>query len=1167
MRLKSIKIAGFKSFADPIAIHVQHPLSAIVGPNGAGKSNVIDAMRWVTGESSAKSLRGGMLDDVIFSGSSVRKAASRATVELLIDNSLGRCPGQWASFSEISIRRTVTREGASDFYINNTPCRRSDIRDIFLGTGFGSRSYSIIEQGMISRIVDAKPEDLSQYIEEASGVSKFRARRHETNLRLNRTQENLVRLDDMRTEVEHHLRQLKRQADQAKRYRKLKEKAYVLQAQILAAEWQHLTAAAAKLEAEIASCMTEKESQTTAVRRHETELEQSRQRQIEKRNQVHEIQMQEYAVKADISNLEQRIKEADQKRNQARENLAAVSAQIEQIERDVTDLQHKQGLFAEEILQTEELRKQAEAQLAEKQRDLSVSERGLNVSQTEAEQVKQQLTDAITRKDSLQAVRADVENRLGQSESRIIELKRELNDLEAAMEQSKSAPLQMRFDELIDQGDALRQKLEKSESALTEKRALADQFTGEIESLLNDMHDVQVKLNTLQQGAYASERTQAAKQWLKEQVQVEAIEISEKVAVREGWERAVDGVLGERLSALLVDDVGQLAARIENRTFPARVYFVDNANVGSRFSEHVDSLTRFVDSEDHVIVNMLSGVYIADSIEDALRRQRDLKNDECVVTAEGAMIGPNWFSPAVGSDSSPGVLETAQLIRQCRKQAQYIGEREQEKRAQIAANRQEILNLELDLSQYRSQSAEVAAELEVARRGLAEIDSDRVRSMERVNQLRIQIHQRGDEQLQMKSQLETLTAELSAAMRNYDQISEKFTLKAAALQTQADQVDRQRAAVSEAIHVRHQHELSWQQQQSNANLLSTSIMDLQDRSRTLCAQRDESAASLAQAGDPAAELRQQLEQLVVEARTWESQLHSARAATEESEDSYRELDKKRIAAQLEVEKIGDVIHKHQIETSKLTVMREDLQHKLAEANTTPEEQAAALPDDFDYDEYVAKLERLNTRIEKEGTVNLIAVEQYEEEIKRKEYMDRQHEDLTRAIEILRDTITKIDLESEEQFVETFNMVESEFRRLVPLLFGGGSGNLEMTGDYPQDAGIRIFVRPKGKRIRHLQSLSGGEKALTAVALLLSFFQLNPSPLCLLDEIDAPLDDENVYRLCQSLKDLAGSTQVILITHNKITMEAADALIGVTMPEANVSRVLSVDLQDAQEYAA
>ncbi len=1167
MRLKSIKIAGFKSFADPIMIHIQHPLSAIVGPNGAGKSNVIDAMRWVTGESSAKSLRGGTLDDVIFSGSSVRKAASRATVELLLDNSLGRCPGQWARFSEISIRRTVTREGASDFYINNTLCRRSDIRDIFLGTGFGSRSYSIIEQGMISRIVDAKPEDLSQYIEEASGVSKFRARRHETNLRLNRTQDNLVRLDDMRTEVEHHLRQLKRQAAQAKRYRRLKEKSYALQAQILAAEWQQLAAAAAKLEVEIASRTTEKERKTASVRRCETDLEKSRKQQIETRNQVHEIQMQEYAVKADISNLEQRIKEADQKRSRERENLAAVAEQIAQIQRDIADLRQKQQTSAAEMLQTEERRTHAEVQLAERQRALSILERELIAAQTETEKVKQWLTDAITKKDSLQAVRTDVNLRLGESESRIIELKRELKDLQSIMEHSQSDPLQVRFDELVSQGDALRQKLEQSESALAEKRTLGDRYADEIESLLNEMQAVQVKLNTLQQSAYASERTQAAKQWFKDQVQVDAVEISEKVAVREGWERAVDGVLGERLSALLVDDIGQLAARIENRTFPARVYFVDSAKMDAKFSEHVDSLTRFVDSEDHVIVNMLSGVYIADSIADALRRKGELKNNECVVTAEGAMIGPNWFSPAVGSDSSPGVLETARLISQYRKQAQYIGDREHKKRAQVAANRQEILNLELDLSKYRSESAAVAAELEATRHRLTEIDSDRVRSMERVNQLQIQIQQRSDEQQQMKSQLGTLTAESAAAIERFDEINEEFALKAAALQTHAEQVDQQRAAVSESVHARHEQELSWQRQQSNANLLSTAVEDLRERFRTLSAQQTELAASLAQASDPAAELRRRLEQLVDEARAWESKLRSAREQTEESDGSYRELDKKRIAAQLELEKMGEVIHKHQIEMSKLTVMCEDIQQKLAETNTTAEEQVAAFQEDFDYDANVIKLERLRTRIEKEGTVNLIAVEQYEEEAKRKEYMDRQYEDLTRAIDILRDTIIKIDLESQEQFVETFNMVESEFQRLVPLLFGGGSGNLEMTGDYPHNAGIRIFVRPKGKRIHHLQSLSGGEKALTAVALLLSFFQLNPSPLCLLDEIDAPLDDENVYRLCQSIKDLAGSTQVILITHNKITMEAADALIGVTMPEANVSRVLSVDLQDAQEYAA
>ena len=1167
MRLKSIKIAGFKSFADPVTIHVQHALSGIVGPNGAGKSNVIDAMRWVTGESSAKSLRGGTLDDVIFSGSSSRKTASRASVELLFDNSLGRCPGQWANYAEISVRRSVTREGASEFYINNIHCRRTDVKDVFLGTGFGSRSYSIIEQGMISRIVDSRPEGLSEFIEEASGVSKFRARRHETNLRLNRTQENLDRLSDMRTEVEHRLRQLKRQADQARRYRNLKEKFHALRAQMLSVDWQQLMEQIKSIEKRILSLETEKARNSSLVSKYDSELEQARHQQIEQRNRVHELQMEHYRVNAEISNLERRIKENDEILRQQQQSLSEKSEQVHEIEIQVDDLETKQSACTDHLKRTDELLQQALNELDEKRQTLSLSENQLNELQSSAEQIKQKLTNAIGRRESTVAVREEVAKKLSENEQRIVELKLEAKQIESTLDSAETDPLQLQFDELMRESEKLRLKLENADTSLSEKRARGDRFAEELEELLDQTHEVQVKLNTLEQSANASEGAEIAKQWLKEHMQLDSLEVSEKVVVREGWERAVDGVLGDRLSALLVDDVGRLALRVDEQTFPIRVYFVDNTGVDEQFSERVDALAKFVDSEDHVITNMLSGVYVASSIEDALDKKEGLNDDECMVTAEGAMIGPNWFSPAVSSESGAGVLETANLINRYRKQVEYLGSQEHEKREQIADNRQDVLRIELEISKFRNQSSQAALRLEDTRRQLHEIDSNRVRSMERLNQLKIQLQQRSDEQIQINLQLEELIKQISSASQLSDQTGLEYSQQAGELDKQTALVKQHRLSVTDAINTKHQYELELQKHNSDKDLYSASLSELQLRHHKLCIERDDLSKKLSVSDDPIAILRKELEDYVVESRHWESKLSVARDATTESEDSYRSLDEKRVQHQLEVEKVNSQIHEHQIEMSKLSVLCEEIQQKLTELNTSPKEEISKLDEEFNYETSVSKLERFRRRIEKEGAVNLIAVEQFEEETKRKQYMDDQHADLTRAVEILRDTITKIDRESREQYIETFSMVNSEFQRLVPLLFGGGSGNLELTGDYPQDAGLRIFVRPKGKRIHHIQSLSGGEKALTAVALLLSFFHLNPSPVCLLDEIDAPLDDENVYRLCESLRGLSDTTQVILITHNKITMEAVDSLIGVTMPEPNVSRVLSVDLQDAQEYAA
>ena len=1166
MRLKTIKISGFKSFADPVIIHVPPFLSGIVGPNGSGKSNVIDAMRWVTGESSAKSLRGDKLDDVIFSGSSDRKPAARASVELLFDNSLGRCHEQWAKYAEISIRRIATRDSNSEYFINGSQVRRRDVKDLFLGTGFGARSYSIIEQGMISRIVEAKPDELSSFIEEASGVSRFRDRRHETTLKLKRTADNLLRLSDMRTEVEKQLRQLKRQAGQARQYRKMKDKARVLKAQLLSVDWQDLNRHIEKFQSDISSYDMAKQENLARMRKAEANVELERQRQIDHHKLLSELQMEQYRVNAEISNLSRQIKEKTAAISQQKQLLETKSTQMLSITERIAELKTQADTAQREHQRVQVQLNQASTELHERQTSLDQAQRQLTSDRALLEQVNQRFSDVNSKKHSTSASIDQVRIKRDDAARRIGELKIQIAQLESSANNDASEPIRVQLNQLLAEQSDLREKVLASESSLSDKRSQSDELGAQLDQLRDQAQEVQVRLNTLKNSASDFDASEEALKWLEQNGGADAIAAADRIAVRSGWERAVDTALGDKLSAVLVKNIEQVASKINDKAFPTRVYFIEDAKVEVEFA-HTEALANFVDSDEHVIEGMLSGIYAAKDIDDALSRKESLRVDECVVTANGAIVGRNWFSPAVSQEGVPGVLETSTLIRQCTKQVEFNEVQQHDKRQQIADNRHTIGQIELELTALRADMTKNSEQTESVRKSLSESDADYLRLQQKLEHMRLQLSERIEEEKQAQKELDSLKQILENQILQCNDIEQEKTQITQKASDQSEAVEQIRQAFNLAIQDKHRLDLQAQQHESEQTTFDASRIELENRFAQLQCERDALELELSEDNDPTAELTKQLEQYVVEARKWDSKLGEARSKTDETDNAYRHYDQQRAQYQLKVDQFSAKIQQCEVELGKLTVKVQEKEHSITDLETSPQEQLNALDEDFDYQVIQKKLERLLSRIESGGAVNLIAVEQYEEELERKQYMDSQHDDLTRAVNILQETIAKIDKQSRERYTETFEQINSEFQRVMPLLFGGGSGHLEFDGEYPHNPGIQIFARPKGKRINSIHLLSGGEKALTAVALLLSFFQLNPSPVCLLDEIDAPLDDENVYRLCARLRDLSQTTQLVLITHNKITMESVDALIGVTMPQPNVSRVLSVDLQDAQEFAA
>ena len=1167
MHLLSIRIAGFKSFADPVTIHIPKSLSGIVGPNGSGKSNVIDAMRWVVGESSAKSLRGGTLDDVIFNGSSQRKPASQASVELLFDNSLSRCNGQWEKYAEISIRRTVTREGISEYFINGTRTRRRDVKELFLGTGFGPRSYSIIEQGMISRIVEGKPEDLSTFIEEASGVSRFREKRHETHLKLNRVADNLERLDDMRGEIEKRIRQLKYQADQARRYKSQKDKLNVLRIQLLAYEWQAANLRVDAMQAAKSELELVLERRTTRARSVEADLEAVRQQRLELESKLTDVQMELFRVNAEIADCDRRIKESAEQRERSQAEIRLLEQRLNETDQSIAEQRERKNSADAEFKRIQRLTSEMRNTINSDQEELVREESQLTELQGQAEEIEQRIIHAVRRRESASSALQQNRHAFESASHELDAVNTEVAQIDAVVAQKIDQSAADLVACIAEDCERLRTQISQLESTLVDQRMQSDQYAIELDSLRENAQAVQVQLGTMERmlAVATSEVDEAFASWLSNHRLNESEALYLSVEVTDGWDRAVDRVLGEKLSGIRVGNLFEITQSVGNRTFAKPHYFVSGGKNGAH--GHPDSLVQFVRSPDRIAESLLGGVYTAESVPAAMAMQNQLGSHECIVTTDGAMVGANWYSPAIDNDEPTGMLETANRVRELRQKVVELDAIETEKRRRIADSRAAVTELERELGDKRQALMQSIAELEQAR---SEQNADEVRHLQSIARLQ-KLSTQEQQLLETRSTLERELANLNLAFQT--ECTTLTTIEAQRVQhstqvkAQTQRAKTLRESVNDAVRECHYLELEAQKIDADHQLASSSLADLRQRREELEAQKSALEAKLATGDEPTGLVQQKLTQFVNQRKAVESQLAKARDQIEAAEGKRRKLDEQRLQIQLGVEETNLTLQEQNAQFGRLLAQSEEIKQKLADRGADAETETKNLDDQFDYEQNYQRFEKLERRINSTGSVNLVAVEQYEQEMERKSYMDDQYEDLTRALETLQQTIRKIDKESRTRYIETFSIVNSEFQRLIPKLFGGGSGHLELTGDYPENAGLRIFARPKGKRIHNIQALSGGEKALTAVALILSFFQLNPSPVCLLDEIDAPLDDENVFRLCDSLHALSNTTQLILITHNKITMESVDTLIGVTMPEPNVSRVLSVDLLEAQEFAA
>jgi len=1164
MRLSTIKLSGFKSFVDPTTLHLPTNMTGVVGPNGCGKSNIIDAVRWVMGESSASRLRGDSLTDVIFSGSSARKPVSQATVELIFDNTDHTISGEYASFNEISVKRTVSRDGSSNYYLNGTKCRRRDITDLFLGTGLGPRSYSIIEQGMISQIIEARPEDLRVYLEEAAGISKYKERRKETETRIRHTRENLDRLSDLREEIGKQLEHLKRQARQAEQYQGLQEERRVKDAEWKALEFRNLDTRLGGLREALSQEETRLQQFIAEQRDAEARIETSRVRREEAADALSTAQAEVYQVGSTLARLEQQIqhqREMSQRLHKARDETQQALAELGQhisgdearlmVLREAVELAEPQleQLQEENEIKQEALR-DAEAKLADWQarweahtRTTSEASRAGEVERTRVDYLDRQVLEADRRREALTGERTGLD---------LDALAEVFEELQLQHETQKAS-----LDGLTEQVEArkeavagLQDRQRTGQTELAEIRKQAQAARGRLSSL-----------ETLQQAALGQEQG-AAVAWLKQHGLDSGARVGERLTVESGWENAVESALGQLIEGVLVDAPEQLVGALAELG-DGRIALV-SADQGP-LQVAPTSLAAKVEGPT-AIRRLLARLHAAEDLEQARALQASLGEGDSVITRGGERLGEGWVRVSRSGAAKQGALLREREIVSLREQIDTLQEREAELENRLAGFRDQLLAGE-------QQREDAQRQLYVAHRSVSELGGQLQSQQGKVEAARTRIDRIEGELSQLLETLDASREQVREARARLDEaVNSMGDLESVrhALESERRQLgearDRAREAASSVRESSHSLALTLESQRTQVASLSQALERMSTQRGQLDSRLGELHSQLDDGDSPVLTLEAEHQNALGERVRADRVLGEARTLLEGIDAELRTFEQTRHQRDEQALAQRERISQRKLDQQALVLSAEQLTASVEKAGFVLQDVINTLPEDARISDWEQTVHQIDGRMRRLEPVNLAAIQEYGEASQRSEYLDAQNTDLTTALETLEDAIRKIDRETRGRFKDTFDRVNAGVQQLYPRLFGGGHAYLELTGEDLLDTGVTIMARPPGKRVSSISLLSGGEKAMTAVALVFAIFQLNPAPFCLLDEVDAPLDEANVGRLANMVKEMSEKVQFLFVSHNKATMEAAHQLSGVTMREPGVSRLVSVDLEEAARLA-
>jgi chromosome segregation protein len=1165
MRLTKIKVAGFKSFADPTSVGFPSNLTGVVGPNGCGKSNIIDAVRWVMGELSAKHLRGDSMTDVIFNGSASRKPVGTASVELVFDNSDGKISGPYADYAEVSLKRQVTRDGTSNYFLNGARCRRKDITQLFLGTGLGSRSYAIIEQGMISRVIEAKADDMRMFVEEAAGISRYKERRKETEARISDTRENLERLQDVRDEVDKQIRHLQRQAATARRYQALKETERRLTAELLALRLREIDSGAEIQDSAVRECELTMQHALADQRASEAAIETQRVYQHEQSERVSAVQGRYYEIGAEISRTESSIAHTREMREQQRNELtqarttlaelnlhidrdelqiASLRAEIERLAPELAQAQSAEGALNEEAIAAEQSLADWQQRWEDFNREQGAAHQTTQVERARIEQLENQLRRLAQQSDRLAIER---EGLVAQEPSALLT---QLTETESVA-RGTADELSQALNVALDRSQKLRAAQFEAESRLEASRNDREKRRAEV-----------VSLEALQKAALQRGDSRTA-EWLVSSGLGKKPRLAAQLSVQGGWERAVETALGDYLEALCVDELDEVAGVLPSLPV-GRVSLLQG---GSHLdADGTPGMLSGVVSGPGAIVRLLSRVRLAETLASALQTRRELASDESVITRSGEWIGRDWLRVNRGGDPHSGVLEREQRMKALRAELTLSEENTREMEAALATCREQLADAERerDAAQSRIQGAHRDhADL------LGQLEGERARSQEstmRRERLEEEAAEVTREHGLSQDTLARARAELDRGLVALDALDSRRASLEGEREERREAVQSVRARWQAAQLTSRDLLIRIESRRSSESSMGVGLKRMADQRTQTQARGAELEAALAGGDQPIVELEGRLKDFLARRLEIETELATERRALEDADGALRALDEKRLDAESRVNTARAAMEQARLVAQESRVRREGLVEQFAATRFDLAEILAGLAVDAAVPAWEESLASTRGDLEKLGQVNLAAIDELKEASERKEYLDRQFADVTSALTTLEEAMRKIDKETRTRFEDTFERINNGLKEKFPKLFGGGHAYLELVGEDVLSAGVAVMARPPGKRNSSIHQLSGGEKALTAVALVFSIFDLNPAPFCLLDEVDAPLDEHNVGRFCDIVKHMSDRVQFIFITHNKATMELASQLLGVTMTEPGCSRLVSVDVDEAVRMA-
>ena len=1148
MRLSSLKLSGFKSFADSTTLHFKANRTAVVGPNGCGKSNVIDAIRWVMGESSARQLRGGSMQDVIFTGTAKRKPVGVASVELRFDNTYGKLGGAYNAYNELSVRRQVNRDGKSEYFLNGTKCRRRDITDIFLGTGLGPRSYAIIEQGMINRLVDAKPEEMRVFIEEAAGVSRYQARRRETMLHLDHTTQNLARLEDIASELKSQLKTLKRQSETAIQYKALESEIRTIKVEVLSFQCEQ----SARLQQEYTLSMNELGESFKLVRSELTTLEHDLtatselfQRLIQQSTPLQQEWQQAEKKLAELKmTLEQKqslfqqntatLSQLEQQKAQTKERLQLIELQLESLvdqqENQQANLQQQDHLAQQQSQQFQDLKAQQQTQAAQ------------------YAQVKAQVEQQQQKHVHMQAQSEQLAKNISRIEQQKQTLTQQFAQIQPQDQQEGMQQLQDEKTRLQAEMLTLEQNIQDSTQQLATLQTNYNEHKAQCATLKSEIQILQSEQKNLNQ--------LLIKQSPKAQTDVvQLMQVLQLADVAKPHANLIEKFLAKWLSAQVVE------ADIEfqdSRARQLKIHLAVDSKTSKIQLSGCESLSDWIASPQS---SLWQSVAITESLSQALALQVQLQAGQSILSLDGYHVGADWVIGLFYDEAAqagqgalshrirldeieqalalqlPQYEQAEQQLPELQQQVQQLQQQLQQQQQQLKQQQQALQTLDVQMAKAESAAQAFAVQQQQLQHQLAQLDEQLEEDAMQKDDLEIDLHA-------LAFKLEQALPQYKILQFQVEQLNEQLDSSQQQFQQQQQEVDLLRR---QAVQTQQQIELL----EKDATFLKAQYQQIVAQMEQAKKFVDPVQLELPDLETQFSEQQQQTEKLQKTWQEWQVELNSVQS-------KQQQLTEQRQQQQQQDEQLRAKLEEKRLAWQSA---KSDYQHYSEQLKDLNSEIITGLQ--IDVAAHQQKLAKAQQQFDKLGAVNLAASEEYEEVSARFAELSHQIEDLENTVSQLQAAMKSIDQETRKLFMNTFDQVNTELQELFPKVFNGGEASLSLEDDW--QSGVKLMARPPGKRNSSLALLSGGEKALTALALVFAIFRLNPAPFCVLDEVDAPLDDANVGRFCNLVKELSEQVQFIYITHNKLAMTMATDLLGVTMPEPGTSKLVTVNLEEAAEY--